>query len=76
MKLNNQINGALILLLHSSLIVIGTVAAYFIPSTEDQTTFVSIPLEKLLSQNHTDAELHSWLKFLELPHEETLSKLN
>ena len=72
MKLDNQNNAALILLLHSFLIAIGMIVAYFIPSTEDPTSLVGIPVYNLRSQTHSDAELQSWLNFLESPHEETL----
>ena len=72
MKLSNQNNAVLILLLHLSLIAIGMIVAYSIPLTEDPATVSLIGTEYLQSENHSEAELHSWLSFLELPHEETL----
>jgi len=72
MKLSNQNNAVLIFLLHSFLIPIGMIGAYLIPSTEDPTSYVLIPLTNLKSQDHSNAELQSWLNFLELRHEETL----
>ena len=72
MKLINKYNAVLILLLHSFLIPIGMIAAYFIPSTEeDPTIYFKFPLYDLKEQSHSTAELQSWLNFLESPHEET-----
>jgi len=72
MKLNNQNNAALILLLHSFLIPIGMIAAYLIPSTEEPVGVVGMPLYNLKEKQHSNAELQSWLDFLESPREETL----
>lgn len=71
MKLINQSNAALILLLHAFLIPIGMIAAYLIPSSEDPTVYFNFPFYDLKEQSHSTAELQSWLNFLESPHEET-----
>ncbi len=72
MKSENLIWAGFFLLMHSLFIALGVVVAFIVPSSGDASAHFAIDLSEVHNGPLSNEEYRSWLKFLDLPHEELI----